>query len=113
HLTDPFLVIFYFSVRNFPPSLTNVRSKAFTEVYNETYPIHAGVCCPMIDQKAQTLALTEIQRLRTSIAEVMTALQSQQELLRMRGMNLPPGAMQNLENIDLDLKSLERRLNNE
>jgi adenylate cyclase len=67
----------------------------------------------MIDQKAQTLALTEIQRLRTSIAEVMTALQSQQELLRMRGMNLPPGAMQNLENIDLDLKSLERRLNNE
>jgi adenylate cyclase len=61
----------------------------------------------------QTVPLTEIQRLRTHVSEVAAALQSQQEILRTRGMNLPPGALQNLENIDRELQNLEKRLTEE
>jgi PAS domain S-box-containing protein len=57
-----------------------------------------------------TVALTEIQRLTTLVSEVKAALQSQQEILRMRGMSLPPGALQNLDNLDRDLKTLENQL---
>lgn len=61
----------------------------------------------------QTVPLSEIQRLRAHVSEVSAALQNQQEILRMRGMNLPPGALQNLENIDRDLKGLEKNLDDE
>ncbi len=67
----------------------------------------------MIEPNSQTLALTEIQRLRSYVSEVMAALHSQQEILRMRGMSLPPGALQNLENIDKDLTDLEKNLTSE
>jgi adenylate cyclase len=67
----------------------------------------------MIEPNSQTMALTEIQRLQGYVNEVMTALHSQQEILRMRGMNLPPGAIQNLENIDKDLRGLEKHLASE
>ncbi len=60
-----------------------------------------------------TIPLTEIQRLRAQVSEVSTALQNQQEILRTRGMSLPPGATQNLENIDKDLKNLEKQLSDE
>src|SRR5690348_8733219 len=60
-----------------------------------------------------TIPLTEIQRLRAQVSEVSTALQNQQEILRTRGMSLPPGATQNLENIDKDLKGLEKQLSDE
>jgi adenylate cyclase len=62
---------------------------------------------------SQTLALTEVQRLRAYIAEVKVGLNNQQEILRVRGMSLPPGALQNLENIDAELKNLEKRLASE
>ncbi|MBZ0279241.1 MAG: GAF domain-containing protein [Anaerolineae bacterium] len=68
----------------------------------------------MIDSGAQkTLVLTEIQRLRTLVTEVSAALHSQQEILRTRGMNLPPGALKNLDHIDTDLKDLEKNLGEE
>jgi len=62
---------------------------------------------------SQTLAMTEVQRLRAYIAEVKVGLNNQQEILRVRGMSLPPGALQNLENIDAELKNLEKRLASE
>jgi len=68
----------------------------------------------MIDSSAQkTVVLTEIQRLRTLVTEVSAALHSQQEILRTRGMNLPPGALKNLDHIDSDLKDLEKNLGEE
>jgi adenylate cyclase len=57
-----------------------------------------------------TVPLTELQRLRTLIEEVESALRSQREILRQRGMSLPPGALQNLTNIKEDLEKLERHL---
>jgi adenylate cyclase len=66
----------------------------------------------MFDSQS-TVPLTEIQRLRGHVNEVAAALQSQQEILRTRGMNLPPGALQNLDHIDRDLKNLEKQLTDE
>src|SRR5690242_13827504 len=63
--------------------------------------------------RSQTLALTEIQRLRTQVAEVKIGLNNQQEILRVRGMKLPPGTLENLENVDGELKNLEKRLDGE
>src|SRR6185503_3950996 len=63
--------------------------------------------------RSQTLALTEIQRLRTQVAEVKVGLNSQQEILRVRGMKLPPGTLENLENVDTELKNLEKKLDGE
>jgi adenylate cyclase len=60
-----------------------------------------------------TVPLTEVQRLRTFVGEVMTALRSQQEILLKRGMKLPPGTLQNLENIDKDLKGLEKQFDSD
>jgi PAS domain S-box-containing protein len=68
----------------------------------------------MLDGNSQkTVNLTEIQRLRTLVGEVSAALQSQQEILRQRGMNLPPGSIRNLEGIDADLKKLEKDFTDE
>ncbi|MBZ0276503.1 MAG: GAF domain-containing protein, partial [Anaerolineae bacterium] len=61
----------------------------------------------------ETMPMTEIQRLRTAVNEVMTALHNQREMLRMRGMDLPPGTEQNLQNIDEDLIELEKKLTSE
>lgn len=66
----------------------------------------------MLDSQP-TVPITELQRLRGHVSEVMTALNNQQEILRTRGMNLPPGALQNLDHIDRDLKTLEKRLGDE
>ncbi len=60
-----------------------------------------------------TNPLNELQRLRIQVSEVMTALQNQEETLRVRGMKLPPGTIKNLENIDKDLKGLDKRLSGE
>ena len=65
------------------------------------------------EARSQTLALTEIQRLRTQVAEVKVGLHNQQEILRVRGMKLPPGTLENLENVDTELKNLEKKLDGE
>ncbi len=68
----------------------------------------------MADQPSQsTLPISEIERLRLIVNEVAAALRSQQELLRKRGMSLPPGALTTLDQVDADLKALEKQLNGE
>lgn len=68
----------------------------------------------MLDSNSQkTVTLNEIQRLRAMVSEVSAALHSQQEILQKRGMNLPPGAIKNLEHIDADLRVLEKNLGDE
>jgi adenylate cyclase len=85
-------------------------------MYNETIQSNVEPITTMSESNpsaSQTLALTEVQRLRAYIAEVKVGLNNQQDILRVRGMSLPPGALQNLENIDAELKNLEKRLANE
>jgi PAS domain S-box-containing protein len=60
-----------------------------------------------------TMTLNELERLHTLVEEVKVALQNQQKILQMRAMSLPPGATQNLENIDKELKTLENLLAND
>ncbi|MCB9451149.1 MAG: GAF domain-containing protein [Anaerolineaceae bacterium] len=62
---------------------------------------------------SETMPLSEIQQLRAAVNEVMTALNNQRDMLRLRGMDLPPGTEQNLKNIDEDLAGLEKRLASE
>lgn len=59
------------------------------------------------------LPLDDIQRLRTMVGEVKTALKNQGELLQMRGMSLPPGALTNLDTMDVDLGSLQKNIGGE
>lgn len=60
-----------------------------------------------------TNPISEIQRLRAMLSEVALAFRSQQELLQMRGMSLPPELLQNLEALEKDLKGLEKSLASE
>ena len=57
--------------------------------------------------------LDDIQRLRTMVGEVKTALKNQGELLQMRGMSLPPGALNNLDSMDTDLGTIQKNLGGE
>lgn len=60
-----------------------------------------------------TLPISEIERLRLTVNEVAAALRSQQDVLRKRGMALPPGALTTLEQMDGDLKALEKQVSGE
>jgi adenylate cyclase len=57
--------------------------------------------------------IDDIQNLRNMVEEVKSALRNQDELLRMRGMSLPPGSLAHLDGIDNDLKQLHKNLVNE
>lgn len=57
--------------------------------------------------------LESIQQLRTMVADVRTALQNQEEILRVRGMTLPPGSLQNLDTMESGLGGLHKTLENE
>ena len=57
--------------------------------------------------------IDDIQNLRTMVEAVKSALRNQDELLRMRGMSLPPGSLSQLDTIDTDLKQLHKNLVNE
>jgi PAS domain S-box-containing protein len=46
--------------------------------------------------------------LRASVNEIATVLESQADILRVRGMNLPPGATQQIQSIDSELGLLEK-----
>ncbi len=59
------------------------------------------------------LPLDEIQRLKTMVGEVKTALKNQAELLQMRGIALPPGILNNLDGMEGDLGSLQKNLGGE
>jgi PAS domain S-box-containing protein len=58
----------------------------------------------------QTNAIREIQRTREVAQQAATALSAQRDVLRQRGMNLPPQVMSTLQGIDADLKRLEEYL---
>lgn len=58
----------------------------------------------------KTTPISEIERLRVYVTEVSAALHSQQEILRKRGMSLPPGTLTSLEQVNHDLKALEKQL---
>lgn len=57
--------------------------------------------------------MAELERLRAAAREVTAALQRQQELLRTRGMGLPPGALQSVAQVEADLSSLGQQLQGE
>ncbi len=57
--------------------------------------------------------MAELERLCASAQEVTAALQRQQELLRIRGMGLPPGALQSVAQVEADLSSLRQQLQGE
>lgn len=68
----------------------------------------------MTDSPSQkTIPVSEIERLRMSVADVFAALRSQHDILRKRGMSLPPGTLSSLEQVDKDLAALEKQLTSE
>lgn len=52
-------------------------------------------------------AIAELRRLKTLIGEVSASLRSQREILKMRGMSLPPMVMRTLTDIENDITRLE------
>ncbi len=55
----------------------------------------------------------ELQQLRTIVADVMEALRSQRDILRQRGMGLPPGTLSGLKDIYDNLEPLAANLAND
>jgi adenylate cyclase len=60
------------------------------------------------EQSTPANVISELRQLRALIEETEASLRSQREILKMRGMNLPPMAMQALSALTTDLASLER-----
>src|SRR5689334_10911783 len=61
----------------------------------------------------QATPLEEIRSLRTLLQDINTRLRSQEDVLRVRGMGLPMGAMQTLSNVENNLSKLESVLGEE
>lgn len=57
-----------------------------------------------------TVPVSEIQHLRASVKEIAAALENQAEILQVRGMNMPPGATQQIGAIDGELSLLEKSI---
>jgi PAS domain S-box-containing protein len=57
-----------------------------------------------------TVPVSEIQQLRASVKEIAAALENQADILRVRGMNMPPGATQQINTIDSELSLLEKSI---
>lgn len=58
----------------------------------------------------EVTAIGELRHIKTMLEEISTSLRSQRELLKMRGMSLPPLVMQSLSAIEGDLAKLETSL---
>lgn len=61
-------------------------------------------------QPESNTVFTDIRQLKTLIAEVSASLKSQRDILQKRGMNLPPGALQNITAIETDFGKLEEQI---
>jgi adenylate cyclase len=61
-------------------------------------------------QSESTTVFTDIRQLKTLVAEVSASLKSQRDILQKRGMNLPPGALQNLTAVETDITKLEDQI---
>jgi len=55
-------------------------------------------------------SIEEVRQLKTLVDDVVTGLRSQQELLRIRGMSLPPGTIQNAQRLLTQIEALEATL---
>ncbi|MFN8375008.1 MAG: adenylate/guanylate cyclase domain-containing protein [Anaerolineae bacterium] len=64
-------------------------------------------------QPENNSVFTDIRQLKTLVAEVSASLKSQRDILQKRGMNLPPGALQNIATIETDLGKLEEQILND
>lgn len=62
---------------------------------------------------ATSPSIEDVRQLKTMAAEVMAALRAQQELLSIRGMNLPPGTLQQVERLSVQIEALEHALNDD
>ena len=60
------------------------------------------------EQPGPANVISELRQLRALVDETEASLRSQREILKMRGMNLPPMAMQALAALTTDLANLER-----
>lgn len=58
----------------------------------------------------QPTPISELRKLKTMVEEISTSLRSQRELLKMRGMSLPPLVTQTLSAIEGDITKLEQSL---
>lgn len=77
----------------------------------QTYGCRSGGNGMTNTQEATPISnLDEVRQLRALIDEVATALKNQQDLLKIRGMSLPPGTMQSISNIQSQLSKLESSL---
>ncbi|MDX1994338.1 MAG: GAF domain-containing protein [bacterium] len=61
----------------------------------------------------QSTPIGELRRLKTLVEEIAASLRSQRELLKMRGMSLPPLVMQTLSAIESDISKLEASMVND
>src|SRR5687767_9175754 len=61
-------------------------------------------------QAAPITNLDEVRQLKALIDDVATGLKNQLDLLKIRGMSLPPGTMQNISNIQSQIGRLEANL---
>jgi adenylate cyclase len=61
-------------------------------------------------QSESNTVFTDIRQLKTLVAEVSASLKSQRDILQKRGMNLPPGALQNLTAVETDIAKLEDQI---
>jgi class 3 adenylate cyclase len=61
-------------------------------------------------QPESNSVFTDIRQIKALIAETSVSLKSQRDILQKRGMNLPPGALQNLSAIEADITKLEERV---
>jgi len=55
-------------------------------------------------------SLEEVRQLKALVNDVLTELRSQQELLKIRGMGLPPGTLQNAQRLQAQVDTLEATL---
>lgn len=62
---------------------------------------------------AQSTPLTEVARIKSLLEEVTASLQSQRDVLKMRGISLPPMTLQTLSSVGSDLAKLEKSLTSE
>jgi hypothetical protein len=61
----------------------------------------------MAEADKQVSIIGELRQLRSLVEETETSLSSQRDILKMRGMNLPPMAMKSIGNLSSDLAQLE------
>lgn len=80
-------------------------------MYNQVeFTCDAEQAHSMTDRSPAASPVDDVQSLRLLVGEVATALQNQREILRLRGIGLPPASLTTLKTINDDLAKLHERL---